>query len=123
MGDCSGGAAACTVGVNAGNQGGKTGFGPLLPVVSSSDETVTVKLHAIVDHTIVEAIFNNRTAMVVYSVPKAETDVGVMLFGADSTTVKATLQTWNLRTPSADTQRIMHVSVHSDPTYVIECIR
>merc|ERR1740121_1248642 len=94
--DCSGGAAACKVGVDAGAQGGKTGSGPLLPVVSSTNEVITVNLHAIVDHTIVEAIFNNRTAMVVYAVPKAETDMGVMLFGADSTTVKATLNTWNL---------------------------
>jgi len=95
--DCSGGAAACTVGVDAGAQGGKKGFGPLLPVIDTDKtESVTVSLHAIVDHTIVEAIFNKRTAMVVYAVPQAETDTHVMLFGADDSKVTAKLETWEL---------------------------
>jgi len=98
--DCSKGYTACVVGVDAGLKG-HTGFGPLLPVVDTTvEESVTVQLHAIVDHTIVEAIFNNRTAMVVYAVPQAESDINVMLFGADSSTVTSKLETWELSATS-----------------------
>jgi len=101
--DCSQGLSKCVVGVNATAQGygqgyghGHSGYGPLLPVPDTSgDESITVRLHAIVDHTIVEAIFNNRTAMVVYSTPDAPTDTDIMLFGEPGK-VLAKLETWAL---------------------------
>eukprot|EP00040_Diaphanoeca_grandis_P043581 m.9702 g.9702 ORF g.9702 m.9702 type:complete len:637 (-) comp7875_c0_seq1:107-2017(-) len=65
--------------------------GPLMPI-----GTKTVSLHSIVDHQIVETIFNNRTAMVTYSDPASETATGVELFGIDSN-VKATATTWALK--------------------------
>jgi len=97
--DCSHGLAKCTVGVNATAQGGNRAraYGPLLPVIGGDiDEAVTVYLHAIVDHTIIEAIFNNRTAMVVYSKPEAATDTNVMIFGNAADKVVAKLETWAL---------------------------
>jgi hypothetical protein len=38
--------------------------GPIMPLVTQS-----VALHAIIDHSIVEMIYNNRTAMVAYASP------------------------------------------------------
>jgi sucrose-6-phosphate hydrolase SacC (GH32 family) len=104
--DCQKPAPICTVGVDATAQGNKKkGMGPLQPELRTSNyelrtsndenETVTVNLHAIIDHSIVEAIWNNRTAMVVYAEPKAETNTNVMLFGGDAS-IKARLQTWKL---------------------------
>jgi len=98
--DCSHGISACVVGVNATGQGGHWSNGPLLPVVGSAvDGSVTVRLHAIVDHTIVEAIFNNRTAMVTYAKPHTATDTDVALFGTTVNGIEivdAVVQTWEL---------------------------
>ena len=64
--------------------------GPVLPLGSS-----TVRLHAILDHEILETIVNNRTAMVTYhkNIPSASS-TGVSLFGPEG--VKAEIQTWFL---------------------------
>lgn len=105
--DCSKGVASCNVGVDAEAQGGQRGVGPLLPVIHAVKHgSVTVHLHAIVDHTIVEAIFNNRTAMVVYAVPQAGADTNVMLFGADQSSVDARLETWELNTAGGSSSRV-----------------
>jgi sucrose-6-phosphate hydrolase SacC (GH32 family) len=64
--------------------------GPLMPL-----STKTVALHAIVDHQIVETIFNNRTAMVTYTTPASATATAVELFGVTSG-IKGTITTWAL---------------------------
>lgn len=72
--------------------------GPLLPL-----GTKTATIHAYVDHSIVETIFNNRTAMVTYSSPADATSTGVALFGVvPNSGVKATITTWNLATANND---------------------
>ena len=69
------------------------GAGPLMPL----GQTHT-RLHAIIDSTITEAIWNNRTAMVVYVVPPSAAATTVTLFGVGSGTgVKCTLETWALQ--------------------------
>jgi sucrose-6-phosphate hydrolase SacC (GH32 family) len=65
--------------------------GPVLPISSMS-----ITVHTIVDHEIVETIANNRTAMVTYhkNIPSAgSTDVA--LFGTTSG-IHAVIKTWNL---------------------------
>lgn len=64
--------------------------GPLLPLGSK-----TVRLHSIVDHQIVETIWNNRTAMVTYSAPASATATAVKLVGITAD-IKADLTTFNL---------------------------
>eukprot|EP01047_Picozoa_sp_COSAG01_P035633 COSAG01_NODE_2746_length_7150_cov_2.735924_4_plen_738_part_00 len=95
-----GGAAVLTVDCDGGG-GGDTcqgsvqhmGAGPLMPL----GQTHT-RLHAIIDSTITEAIWNNRTAMVVYVVPPSAAATTVTLFGVGSGTgVKCTLETWALQ--------------------------
>lgn len=62
---------------------------PLLPLVTAAaapsgtnGTTTEVRLHAIVDHSILECIFNNRTAMAVAGVSgKSEDDTNVGIFG------------------------------------------
>lgn len=69
--------------------------GPLMPI-----GTKTVTVHAFVDHSIVETIFNNRTAMVTYAVLQDETATSVALFGLDGldgTVVTGQLTTWQLK--------------------------
>merc|ERR1711953_1297860 len=50
--------------------------GPLAP--SNATE---VSIHAIVDHSIIEVIVNNRTALTVYVTPSSSESVGVSLYG------------------------------------------
>ena len=70
---------------------GDNAMGPILPV-----ETNSVTVHIIVDHQIIESIFNNRTAMVTYATPSSETQTAVSLFG--TTNLKSSsIQTWKLR--------------------------
>ena len=64
--------------------------GPLMPLGLK-----TVTLHAIVDHSIIEAIYNNRTAMVVYANPPSADSKSVALFGVGSG-ITGSLQTWEL---------------------------
>ena len=55
---------------------------------------VTVLVHAVVDHTIVEVIFDNRTAIAgTYSKPAQEDSYQVRLFGSAPF---AEIQTWEL---------------------------
>jgi hypothetical protein len=64
----------------------------------ATDPMQTVRLHAIVDHSSIEAIFNNRSAMATYTpwanLPSAES-AGVRLYG-NASRVKGSLQTWQL---------------------------
>ena len=65
---------------------------PVLPVQATS-----LRIHTIVDHSIVETIVNNRTAMITNNVnTKSESEVEVTLFG-DGTKVMAAMDTWVLR--------------------------
>ena len=63
---------------------------PLLPLVaaappSPNSTTTEVRLHAIIDHSILECIFNNRTAMAVAGVGgKNEDDTDLGIFGVAS---------------------------------------
>jgi len=66
-------------------------MGPILPIQSNS-----VIVHIIVDHQIIESIFNNRTAMVTYAVPSSETQTAVSLFGTSSLK-RFSMKTWKLR--------------------------
>ena len=71
--------------------------GPLLPLVTSATAgNVTVLVHAVVDHTIVEVIFNNRTAMVVYAYPPSASAKACSLFAVGGG-VKGTIETWELK--------------------------
>lgn len=65
--------------------------GPILPV-----ETNVVTVHIIVDHQIVESIFNNRTAMVTYAMPSSGNQTAVSLFGTANLKASS-IQTWKLR--------------------------
>ena len=56
--------------------GGRKVSGPVMPA-----NAPVVRVHAIVDHSIIEAIYNNRTAMVVYTTPGSAADNKVQLFG------------------------------------------
>jgi hypothetical protein len=80
--DCS--TAACQGQVN-----GKGG--PLMPLQLKS-----VSVHAIVDGSIIEVIYNNRTAMVVYATPPSADAKAVSLFGTGAG-VKGTIETWSLK--------------------------
>jgi len=66
--------------------------GPLLPL-----GTTAVHMHTIVDHEIVETIFNNRTAMVTYNkhIPSANA-TSVALFGTGLPGLQVTLHSWHL---------------------------
>lgn len=65
--------------------------GPLMPI-----GTTSVSIHAIVDGSIVETIFNNRTAMVTYSSPSDASATSVSVFGTGAG-VTGQLETWNLK--------------------------
>ena len=72
-----------------------TDTGPVLPI-----DTESVHLHVIVDHQIIESIFNNRTAIVSYVDPSkmdATSFSVVSAFGTkDATGVSVHLETWSL---------------------------
>lgn len=76
--------------------------GPLLPMLGSDStggSVTTARIHVIVDHSIVECIFNNRTAMAVTGVVGSsadDTDVGLFgVGGAGQAT--GTMKAWALQ--------------------------
>ena len=77
-----------------GFKGGPDGFDiPVLPVGHKS-----IRVHTIVDHELIEAIVNNRSAMFWTARPFRANDTAVSLFGVGgSTGVNATITTWNLK--------------------------
>ena len=79
----------CAEGPCQGHVNGKGG--PIMPL-----KTRSITLHAIIDHSIVEVIYNNRTAMVVYAYPLSASVVGVQLFGVGGG-LKGTIETWELK--------------------------
>ena len=89
-GEAPGGCMVSTV--SSTNNTGVTGSTmPVLPVATS-----VVRIHTIVDHSVIETVVNNRSAMVSWSVnarSAAQTDVG--LFGGSD--VNGTITTWDLR--------------------------
>ena len=88
-----GGAANLTIDCSTAScQGQVNGIGgPIMPL-----QTQSVTLHAIVDHSIIEVIYNNRTAMVVYASPPSASAKACSLFGVGSD-VKGTVETWELK--------------------------
>ena len=87
-----GGAANLTIDCTSDCQGQVNGKGgPLMPLRLQS-----VTLHAIVDHSIIEVIYGNRTAMVVYANPPSAEAKAVSLFGTGAG-VKGTIETWELK--------------------------
>jgi sucrose-6-phosphate hydrolase SacC (GH32 family) len=92
--DCSAPAtdADCHVHVDATGQGGSVHTAPLLFGGGAAGRGV-VAMHAIVDHSIIELIVNNRTAIVAYASPPSEHHSGVRLFGAG---VHAAVDYWVL---------------------------
>ena len=92
--DCSAPAADadCHVHMDASAHGGTISTGPLL---FGHGEEGLVRMHAIVDHSIVELIVNNRTAMTVFAQPPDGNHTGLALFG-EAEAVKASVQGWRL---------------------------
>ena len=82
--DCSAPAADadCHVVVDATGQGGQRSQGPLL---FGAGQAGVVTMHAVIDHSIIELIVNNRTAIVAYATPPSDDHTGVRLFGATAT--------------------------------------
>jgi hypothetical protein len=74
------------------NPPNKVRCGPLLPIGRPRPSTST---HSIVDHQIVETIWNNRTAMVTCSDPPSETATSVKLMGITAD-IKADITTYDL---------------------------
>lgn len=68
--------------------------GPLMPL-----KQMSTTLHAIVDHTITEVIYNNRTAMVVYVEPPSANATAASLFGVGSC-IQGTIETLALKEAS-----------------------
>jgi hypothetical protein len=79
--------------------------GPLTPPLSFVDGVATVHVHAIVDHSIVTAIVNNRTAVTRIVLPRDADSDRVVLFGVDGVTIKCSLQVWALRDANIHTVR------------------
>jgi hypothetical protein len=99
--DCSTAAAAvsCTVGVNTtampDTHHGQMATAPLLPLLPSSG-SVEVTVHAILDHTIIEAIFNNRSAITgMYAKPPTADAYTTRAFGG----VTGKVDWWELDSP------------------------
>jgi len=65
--------------------------GPLMP----SNATV-VSMHIIVDHSIIEVIVNNRTALTVYVTPSSSESTGVAIYGTEAEGVNVGKVTGNL---------------------------
>jgi hypothetical protein len=70
--------------------------GPLQPAIATG-AAGAVRVHIIVDHSILTAIFNNRTAVTAGVSPKGAASAGVELFGVDGTLVSCVWQAWALR--------------------------
>jgi len=83
--------------VNGTTQGnGDVRAGPLMPANATE-----IIIHAIIDHSIIEVIVNNRTALTVYVTPSSNKSVGVELYGAGNDgknvgKVSGNLQVWEL---------------------------
>jgi hypothetical protein len=90
------------VAVNATLQGnGQVRAGPLPPACTRATCGGTVgggwRIHAIVDHSIVEVIVNNATAFVVYAAPASENATQVAMFGSGAQRDVGSLQVWQLK--------------------------
>ena len=70
--------------------------GPLQPPLAAG-AAATVAVHILVDHSILTAIFNNRTAITAGVSPKGLASSGIELFGVDGTLVSCVWQAWALR--------------------------
>ena len=70
--------------------------GPLQPALSAAAGG-TVHVHIIVDHSILTAIVNNRTAITAGVSPKGLSSSMIELFGVDGAAVKASWRAWALR--------------------------
>ena len=71
----------------------------MLPAASQSDGAETeVNIHAIVDHSIIEVIVNNRTAFTFYTKPTAASAQFAGLYGMSAgNNVTGTLDMWKLK--------------------------
>ena len=67
----------------------------LIPRRSHLTALTPIHLHSIVDHQIVETIWNNRTAMVTYSAPVSESATAVKLVGITAG-ITADITPWDL---------------------------
>ena len=76
--------------------GAAWGAGPLVPQLSAAAGG-SVRLHIIVDHSIITVICNNRSAITTYVRPRDANSTGIALFGVDGSTITATWQAWALR--------------------------
>merc|ERR1712083_1095219 len=81
-------------GTTQGNQDVRAG--PLMP-----GNATEITIHAIIDHSIIEVIVNNRTALTVYVTPSSAASVGVQLYGVGKDgsnvgKVSGMLQAWEL---------------------------
>ena len=87
--------------VDASKQGGARDTAPfeMLPAASQSDGAETeVNIHAIVDHSIIEVIVNNRTAFTFYTKPTAASAQFAGLYGMSAgNNVTGTLDMWKLK--------------------------
>jgi len=95
--DCSGtdpaapGGCMVVGGVSTATDYSRGAKGPLMPIGKKS-----ATIHAIVDHSILETIVNNRTAMVTYGAPATEGSTAVQLVGVGAG-VQGTISTWSLK--------------------------
>ena len=100
----------CVAGTDSSSQKGREISGPLLPTdlartaittamhttTSAGSAVATTHIHIYVDGGIVEAIFNNRTAMVAYATPDSAEATDIALFGVGGA-VGGELQSWQLK--------------------------
>jgi len=90
---------AQTLAVNLGRGlvGAAAHAGPLLPPPTPG-AAFTVTMHAIIDHSIVTVIVNNRTAITAIVAPRDADSSRLELYGVDGVTIAATtFQAWALR--------------------------
>eukprot|EP01052_Picozoa_sp_SAG31_P029343 SAG31_NODE_2909_length_4921_cov_6.411240_5_plen_595_part_00 len=76
-----------------------------------------VRLHAIIDHTIVVAIFNNMTAITASAIPAAESSGGVRVFAPDAAT-RPVATVWKLATANPNMHAIASRAVGRSPTNI-----
>jgi len=68
------------------------------PLVRDPMHPDVISFHAIVDHSIVTLIVNNRTAITSYVTPRDENSNRVEMFGINGNDTTCNTQVWNLRT-------------------------